>query len=585
MSFMAGFGPAFANSFGAARDRREQRKDDLFKLTYKEYLDRRSEYESKKAEDAASIKKARVLARDLAGDESLWPKIKEWVDIGYTPDAIKGLISEGEFENTGVAKPASPDMIDPVAQTADTPAVGTPSPEPVAAGGQEPQMPQVPGQGGGMMDKLFPGRAANNADRQQQEMFGQIGQVTGESPDQIKDIMTGKSRAGLKVADMEHGIIYKKKPGGYEPDKIDTDNEAAIELMHAKRAYETTPTAETEMRLQVAEDRVKALDFQAERKIRREMAAKAESEGNFLNMQTAKIMDENGNYQKTALIRKEGDNYQYYDKGTWQDVDMNSILPFRKDEESELTKLASSTRAISEEYMKSVSATKDLLHTARTMSKIVEVSSGSVLAERTGNLASLATDWAQELVQIGSLLSKGNSVPTLDADLDRIQDNLDSMLSTGVTDAATYRNLMKAQETIMSYRLLQSWGQEGRSVSEAERAMTQAIVKSAGSPEKFNQNLALILQDQVRSLEGKQSDINKYNIDIKTFEDRFGWRPAELVPSLQKVINDPSEVNTRDAYDYFKPFMNLDARGAPQEKSEDGSIVIDGYKIKVKGAQ
>ena len=69
MGFMAGFGPAFADAFNAGNERRAKRKDDMFKLTYSEFLDRREKYEKKKEADSKLVSSAKTLARDLAGKE------------------------------------------------------------------------------------------------------------------------------------------------------------------------------------------------------------------------------------------------------------------------------------------------------------------------------------------------------------------------------------------------------------------------------------------------------------------------------------------------------------------------------------
>jgi hypothetical protein len=580
MGFMAGFGPAFAQSFNSSLERRAQRKDDMFKLTYKEYLDRRNQYEQKKSEDSAAIKKAKVLARDMAGNEEAWPMIREWIGSGLTDGQIDELIKNGEFETKGIAKPASPDMIDPVdtqMQSAglDQGAV-TPSNLPTETGTQSapaPQAPQMPGAGGGMMDKLFPGMAAKKAARDENTNFNQIASVTGDSPDQIKNVMSG--RAGVtKVADMEPGVIYKKKPGSFEPDKINAPDEVWIEHTQAKRAYEENPTAVNEVRLQMAEDRMKALQDLEAFKAEKAEQAKAEASGNFLNMSSYKLYDESGKFVKPVMVRKDGEQLLYKDGNEWKEAPKEMLMPWDEDEKKELARLASDTRKIASEHIAKARGVSDLIYSAKDMADIVSASDGNVLAQRTAGLSKLAQDWAQELRTIQNLVSSDGSSPTLSEDLDKIDKQIDAMIGQGVSDLATQRALLDAKATVFAYKLGITMGQEGRALAEAERKVFQALADAGSSPQKFNQNLANLLKDQVRSLEGAERDITQHNNDVKAFQSTYdGWNepPFEIVPSFSSVMNKEPEL--RDAYDYFKPFMNTNARETPQTQQ----AVPEGY--------
>src|SRR5690606_10100224 len=107
----------------------------------------------------------------------------------------------------------------------------------------------------GMMDRLFPGSAQAKRDRDINSALDQVSQVSGMGRNEIDQIMKG---TGSTVKTDSSGIVYKRKPVPVEPDKINTPEEAWIEQTHAQREYNVNPTATNEVRLQKANDRVKA---------------------------------------------------------------------------------------------------------------------------------------------------------------------------------------------------------------------------------------------------------------------------------------------------------------------------------------
>lgn len=565
MGFMAGFGPAFSDAFNAGNDRRAKRKDDLFKLTYSEFLDRREKYEKKKESDSKLIGSAKTLARDLAGNEEYWPKVYDWLQSGMSENTILELIQNGEFETAPTATPEVQDIGPPEeVQMADN-GLANPTAEMPAAQSDVAQM-AMPEQDSGMMGKLFPGMAQAKRDRDINSSLDQVSQVSGMKREEIDQIMKG---TGNTVKTDSSGIVYKRKPTPVEPDKINTPEESWIEQTHAQREYDLNPTATNEVRLQKANDRVRALkDLQV---IKEESRARADAakEGRPYGFFSAKRFDENGNMVGSVLVKPSNDGFET-DGG--QFVPKNQIKLWQKDEQDDYKKLASATAKIGTDHVKRGSGVKDLLYTAKDMSDIVAQSKGAVLGQRTAGLAGLATDWAQELTTIKQVLTDDNVANDAEAgvklsDLDR---TIQGLLGKNITDLATQRALLDAKATIFAYKLGMAMGQEGRALAETERMVFQRLADSGSNPEKFNQNLANLVSDQVRSFDSSSADLNNYNIEVEAFQRLYGWKepPFQTVPTFGELM--VKEPELKQAYDYFKPFMNT-ASGAATPQDQSGA--------------
>lgn len=111
MGFMAGFGPAFANSFRDARDRSAKRKDDLFKLTYQEFLSRRSKKEEadKKNSEAIRYAKSLIQGREDIPEEA-WSVVAQWKLNGLSDAQIEDNLERGEWTVNSNLKPKLPTM-------------------------------------------------------------------------------------------------------------------------------------------------------------------------------------------------------------------------------------------------------------------------------------------------------------------------------------------------------------------------------------------------------------------------------------------------------------------------------------------
>lgn len=573
MGFMAGFGPAFADAFNAGNERRAKRKDDMFKLTYSEFLDRREKYEKKKEADSKLVSSAKTLARDLAGKEEYWPKVYDWLQSGMSESTILDLIQNGEFETTGTASPEVQNVDSPEEAQMINSGLANPSAEMPAAQSDVTQMSSPQQQPTGMMDRLFPGFAQAKRDRDINGALDQVSQVSGMGRNEIDQIMKG---TGSTVKTDSSGIIYKRKPTPVEPDKINTPEEAWIEQTHAQREYNVNPTATNEVRLQKANDRVKALkDLEA---IKQEARARADAakEGRAYGFFSAKQFDEQGNFTGSVLVKPSNDGYE---TESGQFIPKSQVQLWKEGEQDDYKAVAKATAKLGEDQIKKSSNTKELLFLGKDMSDIVAASKGNVLAQRTTNFTTLMVDWAQELTAVSNILTDENVANDVGAEekLANLDRTVQDLLGKPINDVTMQRALLDAKVKIFAYRLGMAMGQEGRSLAETERKVFEEVTKAGGSPEKFNQNIANLISDQIRSYETVSSDLNNYNLEVEAFQKLYGWKepPFQTVPTFgQMMVKEPK---LREAYDYFKPFMTFSTQPGTTEET-----VINGYKIRKK---
>lgn len=571
MGFMAGFGPAFADAFNAGNERRAKRKDDMFKLTYSEFLDRREKYEKKKEADSKLVGSAKTLARDLAGNEEYWPKVYDWLQSGMSESTILDLIQNGEFETAPTASPEVQDVGPPEEAQMVNSGLANPSAEMPAAQSDVAQMSSPQQQSTGMMDRLFPGFAQAKRDRDINGALDQVSQVSGMRRNEIDQIMKG---TGNTVKTDSSGIIYKRKPTSVEPDKINTPEEAWIEQTHAQREYDLNPTATNEIRLQKANDRVKALkDLEA---IKQEARARADAakEGRAYGFFSAKQFDEQGNFTGSVLVKPSNDGYE---TESGQFIPKSQVQLWKEGEQDDYKAVAKATAKLGEDQIKKSSNTKELLFLGKDMSDIVAASKGNVLAQRTTNFTTLAVDWAQELTAISNILTDENVANDMGAEekLANLDRTVQDLLGKSINDVTMQRALLDAKVKIFAYRLGMAMGQEGRSLAETERKVFEEVTKAGGSPEKFNQNIANLISDQIRSYETVSSDLNNYNLEVEAFQKLYGWKepPFQTVPTFgQMMVKEPK---LKEAYDYFKPFMTFST-----QPNEENTTIINGAKIR-----
>jgi hypothetical protein len=177
MSFMAGFADGFAKSFGAAEERRHERKQDAFRVAYDSYMKKKDDFEAAKKKDTELVNSAKgivAMARDSNPNtpESAWQTAYKYLQTGLPSDNVLERI-----EKTTFAAATEPSMSEePTDLMTETQASGL-TPAPVAAPAQpEPTAPQ--GQGGllGMLSGLAQNGEKMRMERANNDVAQSVGQ-------------------------------------------------------------------------------------------------------------------------------------------------------------------------------------------------------------------------------------------------------------------------------------------------------------------------------------------------------------------------------------------------------------------------
>src|SRR5688572_21472116 len=107
MGFMAGFGPTFARSFEGARDRAAQERQDVFRLTYQDFMQRQQQYDEWNREDAKFVKSAQDWEQQYDLPEGAWTTIYNWQKTGKSDEQIQEWIQKGKFsvDENAIAAP------------------------------------------------------------------------------------------------------------------------------------------------------------------------------------------------------------------------------------------------------------------------------------------------------------------------------------------------------------------------------------------------------------------------------------------------------------------------------------------------
>lgn len=105
MGFMAGFGEGFSKSFEAGNDRLAQQKQDILRMTFASYENRKKEYAEAKAKDTELVSQAKALVAGVPGaTEEAWGPAYNWLKSGLSADKVQERIAHSTF----AVRPSTP---------------------------------------------------------------------------------------------------------------------------------------------------------------------------------------------------------------------------------------------------------------------------------------------------------------------------------------------------------------------------------------------------------------------------------------------------------------------------------------------
>lgn len=513
MGFMAGFGPAFSDSFERGNERNAKRRDDLFKITYSDFIDRRKQKEEWEREDAKAARKAEALLENSGVDPRAYPHVYKQVQAGIDDTVILNDLRTGRFEfNDKETK--TPEGVDPESEA-------TPESDPMAAqmseSGMNPAAPAapaaapespVPQENGFNLGKLFPKfRPGGRAERDRNRALEATAGAAGTTVEDVQGTLTGT---------------------GYTPPDIDT---TGIKFTPAIAGGDFVPMAEAHFKMKQAQ-------------ANGNVAQAAHFEGMIKSHDFANVMEEAaknpGGFSLWVVQDAEGKQKHVVGKQTengildakTQEV-LQPIRPIMEEEEKRWKELAAGSETITQYKKKQA----DLASAYALGDELTQMADAAPEALTTvGTVTTGIAAIAREIDAAISLIAKTGATPETMAELKKYEDQVTKMaLSPGVKDAAEIRALMDAKIKLASYRFSATEGVAGRDRSNLDIQRFDQIVRASKDPEVFKKNLASYLglaKDQI-DVEGRQ--LNQFNEVIGALESQYGYSPVDsVVPSFDE---------------------------------------------------
>lgn len=111
MSFLGGLGEGFSRSFNAGMERNATQRQDMFRVAYNQYVDKKNQYDKEEKEWKAALSAGEsIIARYPNVPREAALQAAKWLRAGYKPEDVERMISETKFSTTPeVEGPAGPD--------------------------------------------------------------------------------------------------------------------------------------------------------------------------------------------------------------------------------------------------------------------------------------------------------------------------------------------------------------------------------------------------------------------------------------------------------------------------------------------
>lgn len=560
MSFMAGFGQTFSETFQRGIDDHRKQEADTFKLTFDRFLKNDGERKKAREADTANARKAASLAETVApgvnkkaATAKIYEMLTNGLDESYIVDVFNQPGTQVDFE-TEIRQ--NKDSLE-----AQTEAVMAPG----SSATKAENMNQVQPQGKGSFRDNFLGglfgspysKRQNSTDRAAER----VAKETGVPLSEVQGTLSGGSYEPGKLIDTA-GIRFT--PGiSTKKDDFTTHNAAMIELKNAEHLFQTNPSPAAQERLDTAKRRVEAIQ---EAKV---FEAQVENGSSRFSLKLVRTPD---NKFVTKQVGMDDAGKAVGFDGT--PISGEVIKDLTEDEQKALLKLGNDIDKPTQEFNNKVVALDSSLRIAGDLGTLVDNTGGAVTT-RLGSLAQLANTWGAEYVaannayeEIKRSNKKVGENPELTLAIDDMDKKLTNMISQGVSDLGVASAIYEAKVKILAYKLAALQGQDGRNLAETERKIFEKIAQgSGGGTEKFNQNLGSILGEQIETLTSEAGIINKNIQQLGAFEQAFGWKPDVMV-AMNPMEHIESDPRLKQIYTRFEPYLRIQSTGMPQSSPQ-----------------
>lgn len=608
MSFMKGFGDGFERAFQAGIERKERRRDDTFKLMYEDFLKNRETDATRKKEDRKAVDKAKALVDGLDLPEGAWVNAYQWVQAGLDDKEIVERLSTGTFSpselpagETNTPTPAEQQTRQAMAPTntesleAPESAPQAPQPPrpsqpvgPTQAAAQPPQATQAQAQApqrrnplAGLLTKpgLFdrkpePKKGENKRmNRDLEYGINRIAEVTGLSPEEVRK--TYERTPDEPLVDTSKALKFTAAPPKRELPSLE---EAIFKLENAR----------SESELELAQAEVNAI--QQAMKIEQMFRGRADTQGNVV---TLRVQKPDGAVDYVPARPNMDGGYTPINPNQAIDGQIAGVVDDQEQEWLwELAKDSLDKPAM--EYKGKQSALISMYRSGGEMASLVE-KFPKLQQDTTTSLVSGAQRVLSELIagrevlrdipffkngggksveQVLETVGKGGQISPEDAKgLTALEAELASYIGQNNNDLSAAKLLFDTRAALMAYHIGASVNQTGRDLAEPERQRFLELARGGISPQKFMENMGGLLAGIRRDLEQQSANLRDYNQKVNLFEQRYQYRPFEVVPSMEEVMakasTDPMIAKGIEAFERYdplnSPLFNNKPTTQPQE--------------------
>jgi len=192
MSFLGGLGEGFSRSFNAGMERNAVQKQDMFRVAYDQYTNKKSQYDKEEKEWKAALSAGEsIISRYPNVPREAALQAAKWLRAGYDVEDVERMITETKFSTTPeVEAPAGPDgtpVSAPVStdQTMQAMDIGMPDPTAAPAPAAE--------KDGGLLGNIFgeQGIFKDAGKSPEQKAQEQLMQSLGMTPEQFAQTNSG----------------------------------------------------------------------------------------------------------------------------------------------------------------------------------------------------------------------------------------------------------------------------------------------------------------------------------------------------------------------------------------------------------
>lgn len=226
-----------------------------------------------------------------------------------------------------------------------------------------------------------------------------------------------------------------------------------------------------------------------------------------------------------------------------------------------------------------------MLRSSARLQKIVQ-NDPNVLQDVTGTgvdiLDSVRKEFESGISLLGVEMKKNGAGEVDGSSMEALQDKVDSIDVSAITDRAQLRDLFKAEMNLLVYRAGAALGQSGQAFSGKDFNLIAQGLKGSTSGPAFMDNLNSYMSGQIRSVEDGGQALSDYNAQLKQFANTYGYLPTPAMPSPGDFIASRSTDSDGNITDQELQDGYTAARRAKAYAGIDNGASVDSPNTTVK---